>query len=212
MKRLRNGIKALLLQPLYRAAEAKRDRRAGVDFVARLSNDELGISASDGNAYEATKNTEMRKVLDSLEVSSSDSVFDIGYGKGAFLDLCFAYPFRRIGGVELSSELRGVCLANLGGKAIAADLLLGDARDVQTELDDYNYFYAYNPLPRGGMEAILSHIVESCNRSPRTVTLIYNNPQYEDSVLHCGFKAAAPERRFHISAAPTRVYTLSPPR
>ncbi len=101
---------------------------ATVDWRNRL----LGVFHS---PYQPTDPSLFHEMLGALKIDFRGFTFiDLGSGKGRVLLIAADYPFRRIVGVELLTELHGVALENLrqyksnSQKCFDVETICGDAR------------------------------------------------------------------------------------
>jgi SAM-dependent methyltransferase len=169
-----------------------------------------GLSEARSHWHSNSGGPDLEKLLESLPISPSDSVIDIGCGKGGAILTLNRYPFARVDGVEISPNLAGVARANLRRMGIQKSKIVAcDAADF-TDLDLYSYFYMYNPFPEIVMKSVLQHIEESLKRHPRKATLIYKNPIYDALVLDAGFRKVSETRQTHPDYPPFFVYTAEP--
>ncbi len=117
--------------------------------------------------------------------SSSTSV----PGRGGFYRAA-RYPFARVVGVEISPPLSAAATRNLernrhklplpGVQVVTADVV-----DFEVP-DDMTVAYFYCPFVGTTFRKVLDGIVDSIDRSPRRVRLIYACPAMEDDVLASG--------------------------
>lgn len=141
---------------------------------------ELGLSTDRSHHYAHSGGINLEKVLNSLNISREDAIVDFGAGKGGALITFARYPFAKITGVELSPELAAIAEKNFKILNIPnVTMVVKDAADF-TELDEYNYFYFFNPFPRSVVAAVIQNIHSSLSQRPRTVHLIYCNPEFHD--------------------------------
>ena len=116
------------------------------------------------------------RLLAALPLAPGDAIVDFGCGKGGVLISLSKYPFAKITGVEISPELAAIAERNLRKLNIGnVRIECCDAADFR-ELDEYNYFYFFDPFPCAVMEAVLNNIEDSISKNRRKVTLIYLNP------------------------------------
>ncbi|GHV58373.1 hypothetical protein AGMMS49579_25760 [Spirochaetia bacterium] len=54
------------------------------------------------------------------------------------------------------------------------------------DIDDYNYFFFYNPFTGTILDAVVKQLGKSLNRNPRKITLLYQNPQGRDLFINSG--------------------------
>ena len=146
------------------------------------SVNELGLSADKSHHYAHSGGVHLEKVLNSLNITADDAIVDFGSGKGGALITFAKYPFKKISGVELLPDLVAIAEQNFKKLNISnVTMIVSDAADV-TDLDAYNYFYFYSPFPRSVMAIVMHNIQSSTLNKPRTVHLIYCNPEFHDLV------------------------------
>jgi SAM-dependent methyltransferase len=121
------------------------------------------------------------RALRQIEVSSRDTFLEFGCGKGRVLHQAARRPFLRVIGVEVSPDL-----AELARAGIAARRHRHRCRDVEIVVadavtfrvpDDVTVGYFFRPFGDDTLVHVLRNIVESMDRRPRPVTLIYVWPQ-----------------------------------
>ncbi len=128
----------------------------------------------------------IERILDRLELRSSDVTVDLGSGKGRFV--CAAAR-RRIAtaiGVELSSELCAIArenARNVRGRAAPIEIVEVEAQ--RFDYDRGNVYYLFDPFGPETIAAVLSRLADSIARSPRAVRLAYVNPRCEDLFGAC---------------------------
>lgn len=174
------------------------DRKYGTDFsgakYGRIKQDALGTSVERANDYSASPR-DVIYALRRYKISQSDSIIDIGCGKGLAMYYMAQFPFGHIAGLELSEALIGDVYTNLT-KIIKPkcsqevlrerfSLIVADAGLYQ-KYDDFNFFYIYNSLPKGVMREFVERVKESNRRNPRKIVLLYLMPEYPDEVLDAG--------------------------
>jgi SAM-dependent methyltransferase len=169
----------------------------GIDLSGANPAD-LGLSEDRSAGHRDSGGPDLEKILKALSISRSDQVLDIGCGKGGAMLTLAKYPFGRVDGLELSSQLVRIAQRNLERMRISnAAIFCCDAAAFD-ELDRYNYFYMYNPFPEVVMRPVMDNIASSLNRSPRKATLIYKNPVFHGIVVDRGFqKVAETKQQMH---------------
>ena len=151
--------------------------------LQNASTDELGLSPDRSHEYANSGGLHLEKVLRALNITPQDAIVDFGSGKGGALITFARYPFLKITGVELSSELAAIAERNLNKLNIKnVDIIVSDAVDF-IDLDGYNYFYFFSPFPAAVMRAVIKNIALSLARKQRKIVIIYFNPEYHDSVV-----------------------------
>lgn len=82
------------------------------EFKKYIHVSKLGIDSRLYNSYEACPDT-IRLIVNSLEVYPTDSVVDIGCGKGYAMYAMAQKPFSQIDGIEICPHLAETALHNL---------------------------------------------------------------------------------------------------
>lgn len=142
--------------------------------------------------YAISSQREIFPILDKCHMilSEKDAIFDFGCGKGGAMLTFLDYGFKNVGGVEYSEELYNEARENfrkLGLNSEAVELIHNDAAKVMNELDNYNWFYFFDPFERQIFEPVISNICLSYKRNPRKINLICINPRYYDVIEESGF-------------------------
>lgn len=133
------------------------------------------------------------KLMTHFDITPSDAIMDFGCGKGGILISLSKYPFSQITGVEISAEL--VEIANKNIKKLGLEKIKIECRDAADykELDEYNYFYFFDPFPPVVMKDVLKNIEQSIIELPRKVTIIYLNPFCHEMIESQGLFAKVRE-------------------
>lgn len=163
----------------------------GCNFVTSVSREHLTEGAHN---YAISTQQEIFPILDKCHavLSEDDAIFDFGCGKGGAMLTFLDYGFSRVGGVEFSRQLyteaeeniKNLNLNSCGKETVK--LFHNDAARVTQELDDYNWFYFFDPFERQIFEPVISNIYSSYQRKPRKLTIICINPRYHDVIENCG--------------------------
>ncbi|GAA3243395.1 class I SAM-dependent methyltransferase [Pseudonocardia petroleophila] len=167
------------------------ERRYGVTTAGARSREELGFSDEEYNRYLPAGLTSLRRILRRSEVGSDDVFVDFGSGMGrVVLQAALAYPFRRVVGVELSTELHEIASGNLERnrdrlRTRDVTLVHSDVRDFAIP-DDLTVAFLYNPFGGEVFANVVHRLIESADRAPRTLRVIYGNPVEEEALLATG--------------------------
>jgi SAM-dependent methyltransferase len=179
---------------LRRAWWTTRNRVANLVFDRGLDTAETQYDAAhvhpDRVRYEPSGWTYLRRALAKHDVKPTDVFIDIGSGKGRVLLQAARYPFARVIGVEVSEELNRTARANLERKRARLacrdiEVVTADAAEY-TMPDDATIAYLYYPFAGETLRRTLGHIVESLDRNPRRLTLIYACPVREEVIGETG--------------------------
>lgn len=155
------------------------------NFVTSVSKEHLTEGAHN---YAISAQMEIFPILDKchMTLSEKDAIFDFGCGKGGAMLSFLDYGFTKAGGVEYSGQLYNEADGNFRKLNLNScrkgqvELLCNDAARITHELDDYNWFYFFDPFERHIFEPVVSNICGSCRRKPRKVNIICINPRYHD--------------------------------
>jgi SAM-dependent methyltransferase len=176
---LRNGITDLLFE-----------RRLGVRTSGDIGLHELGIAADGRVKYRPVGWLMLRRILPPRAVTSDDVFLDIGSGKGRAVLLAASYPFRRVIGVELSTQLVDIAQDNIdrcSARLRCKDVVLVNADAVEYEIpDDVTVVFMNNPVRGPNFAAVIKHVLDSYDRTPRTMRIVYANPIEEPALLSTG--------------------------
>lgn len=123
----------------------------------------------------------LSRVLSKEDVDPSDVFLDLGAGKGRAVFVAAAnYTFKRVIGVELSAELSAVARANI---AHAQEQFLSrDVEIVTSDVlnydipDDVTVVFLYNPFRGQVFASVIQKLLESVDRRPRRLRVIYLFP------------------------------------
>ena len=117
-------------------------------------------------------------------IKNTDSIIDIGSGKGSVLRFFLRFPFGKVGGLEISEKLILISKNNLKDFDHTKIIHFNeDAKDFN-KYDEFNIYYLYNPCSKEIFEKILEKIVKTASDKK---LLIYNNPTCQESLVNYGF-------------------------
>lgn len=214
------GTLALVVPFLQRARPAVRRRNEqertfdalyGTDTAGYIARDDLGIGDRDVReqceSYEPTKVWILKRIFEDLPIRFQDYVLvDIGSGKGRTLLIASEYPFKKIVGIEISSRLNAIAVANLQRyqrDSRRCDYVVSTCINAtEFRLPDENLVvYLYNPFHENLLTELLSNIDASLKQLPRDFFLVYVNPVHHDLIEARGFVRLLKKTKRH------RVYT-----
>jgi len=143
-------------------------------------------------------------MLGALKIDFRGFTFiDLGSGKGRVLLIAADYPFRRIVGVELLTELHGVALENLrqyksnSQKCFDVETICGDARTFTFPAEP-TVLYLFNPLKEEGLSQVIFNLERSLRDQPRPLYLLYHNPLLEHVLANRGFRKLSGTSRYCV--------------
>jgi precorrin-6B methylase 2 len=197
------------------------DRRYGVRTEARVSARELALPSPDLVDYSPYAWLGLRRILPRSEVTPDDVFVDVGSGMGrVVLQAALHYPFRRILGIEISSQLHEISVTNLASnkarlRCPQVELIHANALELELP-DDVTVVFLYNPFTGATFQAFLDRLLRSIDRNPRVVRVIYANPKEEQRLLATGrvsqlrsLRGWRPTSAWSISNS-TRMYAVRP--
>jgi len=161
------------------------DKKHNVETAREVRLHELKIDSPNvehGVFYAGTDPKSFRGILDNLNVKFEDFVFiDLGSGKGRALLMASDRPFKKIIGVEFSSELNAIAQKNILSFKNAEQ----KCRDIEAVCQDATLFvpplepcifYVFNAFHAGIVAEVLKNLKNSFDEEPREIYFIYANP------------------------------------
>jgi SAM-dependent methyltransferase len=190
--RLRSRLVAPLVRSQWLARRLVNVDRALDAFADRLLGRGFDTSGNvfvpehehpERSRYIATAWHVLPRVLRYVGVSESDTFVDFGCGKGRVVHQAARRPFRRVIGVEISPELAEIARAGLEARRHQhrcknVEIVVSDVATYRVP-DDVTVAYFFRPFEGESFEALLRSIVDSIDRHPRRVRLIYVWPTQE---------------------------------
>jgi SAM-dependent methyltransferase len=146
----------------------------------------LGVFHS---AYQPTEPGVFHEMLaalrDTANANPADfSFIDLGSGKGRTLLMASDYPFHRVLGIELLPALNRIARENIAKyksdsqKCFALESICADASSFAFP-EEPLVIYLFNPLMEAPLRQVLSSLAASYKANPRTIYVLYHNPQLE---------------------------------
>src|SRR5207247_10740875 len=119
-------------------------------------------------------------------------------------------PFRRVIGVEISPRLAETARAMVETRTPEhrckdVHIVVADARDY-TVPDDLTIAYFFHPFEGDTLDVVLRAIVDSIDRRPRRVALIYCHPRAAEQVLATGRFRLLKELRGGLRPEPNHLH------
>jgi SAM-dependent methyltransferase len=130
------------------------------------------------------------RALRYLGVSDEDTFVDFGCGKGRVVHQAAKHPFRRVIGVEVSPRLAEIARRNLAmgshqHRCRDVEIVVADVTDFQVP-DDLTIGYFFHPFGEKTLAPVLRGIIDSIDRHPRCVRLIFVRRDHAPLVLATG--------------------------
>lgn len=144
--------------------------------------DEVGLAAAGRANYLPSPWRVLARILDPVEITPRDVFMDFGCGMGlVLLEAAERYPFRRVIGVDIVPQF-----TEAARNGVARNLHRLQCRDIevitadaaQYEVpNDVTVAYLYDPFFGSVLDAVISNLIASVDRSPRTLRIIYLGPR-----------------------------------
>ena len=170
-------------RPYEPADDLSFDARHGTDTAGSVEPERLGIDDAGvrGNAirYLPSPVSVTEWMLDRVDVDPAAVTFvDLGCGKGRVLLLAARRPFRRVVGVEISSELAAIARRNVERyrppppMRSEIDVINADVTTVELPETDL-LVHLYHPFETKIFAEVLRRLEDSLAGKPRRVTIAY---------------------------------------
>lgn len=149
--------------------------------------------------------TDFRIFLDAFSdcvVTKNDAVLDIGCGKGSGVLSLLACGFHTIGAIEYTEKIYNIMLSNFNKMNISyiehvpgkdtelvsqnINVYLGDASVMRRQLNDYNWFFLFNPFSMEIFEIVLNNICRSMEERSRKIHIFYAEPIAHSMIMDTG--------------------------
>lgn len=159
------------------------EMKYGISTSSIVKREDLDISEASkehSHEYKPTRIRHFRLLIKALKLPENSVFVDMGSGKGRVLLKASLYKFKRITGVEISSQLCEIAKNNISkfekilNRNLNVEIVNEDVLKYEIKNDE-NVFYFYNPFDTYIMEIILERIIKSITENPRKVWLIFNN-------------------------------------
>lgn len=188
LKRTYNSIREKGLSRTYQSVisvieDFYFELKYGISTSKIVKREDLDISEKSkqhSEEYKPTRIRHFRLLIKALNLPEGSVFVDMGSGKGRVLLTASLNNFKRITGVEISSQLCEIARENKAkfekalGKQLPINIVNIDVLEYNVQNDE-NVFYFYNPFDNYIMERIIERIKQSLIDNPRKIWLIINN-------------------------------------
>jgi SAM-dependent methyltransferase len=171
------------------------EKKYGIDTTGTEPLWQYDIDEEDlevAEAYQPSSYYILEKVLEVIpDEVKTGTLYDFGCGKGRTLAVALAYGFQKLFGVEIIYELAKDAENNIKRcrffkPGVTFSIINNRAQDVGIK-DDATVFLFFNPFKETVMEEVLENIMDSYQRSPRRLFVVYINDVYKHLFLDKGF-------------------------
>jgi hypothetical protein len=185
--------------PLSRVLNDTLDRAAHYGTSGQVELPELGLGDEHAQPYVPSDWFALRRAMRGLAVRPGDALLDYGVGKGRVLIAAGRRPFSRLIGIDLSPLLVETARANLARRRLRVRDVVVEVADAAAYAvpDDVTVAYLFCPFTGPTFAAVVDRLLESQDRRPRRMLLVYMAPFEHNYLLSTG--------RFQpIGSAPSR--------
>lgn len=172
---------------LYNLFLRLRDAIYGVDFTS--NKNVIDVNMNPERVYRSTPSGDLflKRALKNTSIKSTDSILDVGCGKGSALLVFSKFAFNTITRVEISPTISQIAKNNF--KKMNLEKISIETSDILdfSEIHNFNYYYLYNPFDKYTFTKFIKKIIETQKQNNRVINIIYNNPVNQDILLNNGF-------------------------
>jgi SAM-dependent methyltransferase len=161
------------------------EKPRGLDF--HLRNKQLKIdSGGKSQGYAITPESHLKQIFSTLVITSKNNFIDIGCGKGYVLTKAAKQPYNKVMGIDFVPEMINIAQKNISILKLEnrINLRLADATDFN--YDEYDHLFLYNPFSADILKLVVNRIIESMERNPRDLTIIYFHPSDHHVFMETG--------------------------
>ena len=160
----------------------------------------------DSNIYAPVRVASARAALRDLPVSdySEYTFIDVGSGKGRGLFLAAEFPFRKVLGVEYSTDLHRLALANISRFSHWRQKC-GNIESIQANAAEFEFpdqeliLYLFNPFGPDIMGRMMANLERSYEKNPRHIVILMLWPEHSQVVAQNPMMQIYKQtRRYHI--------------
>ena len=167
----------------------------GADELKKLRTQ--GIDTSHSTMYMPVSYELIEEALKEIPAKNKQHFFDIGCGKGRAMCVAAHYGFTKVSGIDFSKSFCEAAEANLlrikeKVPGIRFSVVTADAAFTEIPADA-DCIFLFNPFDDTIMKKAVQHIMQSLQKNPRTLHVIYANPLYKNLFTSNGFSET-----FHI--------------
>jgi precorrin-6B methylase 2 len=183
---IKEGIRFRIYLPVIRYYNLLLDNYYRIDTEIRIELSSLGIDDNIGHRHESTSIRHITKIMKTLNISEGDVFLDVGSGKGRVLLVAGRYPFKKIIGVDVSSEINKICQENV--RRMKSKLKCNNIQTITSNAanfkipKDITHVYFFNRFGLNVMKSVIDSIYNSITNYPRKIVLIYYNPKFEKEI------------------------------
>lgn len=175
------GFSGSVRHVVNRINEIWHEWRLGIRTRGYVTYSPRDIDKQFCNNYEPIDYMTFHRVMKNIKIRPGKDVFlDYGSGMGRAVISAAMYPFRKIIGVELLSELITIAEDNIRKACTKLKCkeiqLIKAAAETYSPPGDVTVFFLFNPFEGPILSSVLNNILISLLDSPRNIYLVYMPP------------------------------------
>jgi len=179
-------LKSIVYWKMLYPIMLKLDKYRGFDFLSEVSPEKLKFDLERAHGYGPSGKNFLKEVMSDFNITSKDSIIDVGCGKGSAMKYLLDFPFAKVDGIELSAQIANIATQNFKRmKENRCKVFTGDAGHFN-QYDEYNYIYFYNPFPAIVMSEVIDNLKKSIKMSDREIVIIYMSPTCNHIIAESG--------------------------
>jgi hypothetical protein len=197
---------------VWEKEELNFDRAHGTDTRYFEADDFESDQQEDHYGYDPVRGSIFCRALKALPIRYEEFVFvDFGSGKGRALLLASHFPFKKIIGVEMTSQLNKIARTNIQiykdkrRKCFDVESICSEATVFPIPLEKA-VFYFFNPFGSNVMSRVLTNIEDSLRRHRREIFIVYAYPVYRKLLDQAPFLKIIKERKGYDEYTQYNIY------
>ena len=174
-------IALILIREEIRGEGKYHIQTTGADELEHLRN--RGISTDHATIYMPASYSLLEEAFAFIPEKERTHLYDIGCGKGRALCVAAHFGFQAVSGIDLSEQLLQTARFNLTAtkqqyQQLHWELITGDAAIFPLP-DTVSAVLLFNPFDDTIMKKVHQSILQSLERNPRHLYIVYINPLYD---------------------------------
>jgi SAM-dependent methyltransferase len=162
------------------------EKPRGLDFHPR--NKKIKKESGGKNqGYAITPESHLKQIFATLDITNKNNFIDIGCGKGYVLTKAAKQPYNKITGIDFIPKMAHIAQKNISILRLKDRINLCFADVASYDYDEYDHLFLYNPFSSDILESVVSRIIESLERRPRDLIIIYFHPSDHYVFMESGY-------------------------
>jgi len=176
VKAMHAGVLDLLARIRRKISDTYWEQRFGV-----ATETPEPAAGPDSRVYVTLPYRAIFAILRRLALGSSDTLIEIGCGKGRVLLAAMQFPVAAIVGIELSRKLADIARKNVEKQRRSSPpVQIINQPAQEADLRRGNVFYLYNPFGPDSFRAFLRRLEQGLHDAPRDVRIAYVRTYHDD--------------------------------